>query len=140
MSLPEVRITPLPDTGDQRGSSFQTGPSWLAFLGSIDDAHIATIVPGAIRGNHFHLRRREAIAVLYADNWQAAWNQGADTEVTVREFTGAGAVMLEVDPGASHAIANTGRAPLWIIGLSNGAWDPAAPDSFLCKLLPRPAA
>jgi dTDP-4-dehydrorhamnose 3,5-epimerase-like enzyme len=139
MNEPEVRITILPDTGDRRGASFQTGTGWLRFLSGIDDAHIAVILPGCVRGNHFHARRREVIAVLHSGAWRAAWDRGAETAVTVRDFSGAGAVLLEVEPGAAHAIANTGHAQLWIVGLSHGAWDPDAPDSFPRVLLPRQA-
>lgn len=138
MTLPELRITVLPDSGDHRGSSYQTGKAWIDFLGSVDDAHIATILPGAIRGNHFHVRRREVIAVLHSDAWRVAWDRGAGTAVTVREFAGEGAVLLEVDPLASHAIGNTGQAPLWIIGLSNEAFDAEAPDSLPRQVLPVP--
>ena len=138
MPLPALRITKLPDSGDQRGSSFQTGSDWLTFLGSVVDAHLATILPGAVRGNHFHRRRKEVIGVLYSDGWQVAWDHGAESVVTVQKFSGSGVVLLEVDPGASHAIFNSGRAPLWIIGLSNGAWDPNSPDAFPRNLLPRP--
>jgi dTDP-4-dehydrorhamnose 3,5-epimerase-like enzyme len=138
MPQPEIRISVLPDTGDERGSSFQTGPEWIEFLGTVDDAHIATILPGHVRGNHYHKRRREVIAVLHADTWEMAWDRGEDTAVKVEKFSGSGAVILEVEPLAAHALANTGNAPLWIMGLSNGEWDANAPDAFARKLLPRP--
>lgn len=134
--MAQVRFSVLKDCGDQRGSSFQTGSEWLAFLGSMDDAHIATILPGAVRGNHYHRLRREAIAVLFTDAWRLAWDRGEGTEVIVHDFSGAGAVTIEADPLAAHAIANTGRAPLWIVALSHGAWDPVAPDSYPRRLLP----
>jgi hypothetical protein len=137
MAQPELRVTVLENTGDARGSSFQTGAGWLGFLGGVDDAHIATILPGQIRGNHYHVRRREVIAVLYTDAWQLAWDNGADTEVNLIRFAGSGAAILEVDPLASHAIENTGAALLWIVGLSNGAWDENAPDAYPRRLLPR---
>jgi hypothetical protein len=137
MAQPELRVTVLENAGDVRGSSFQTGAGWLGFLGSVEDAHIATILPGQIRGNHYHVRRREVIAVLYADAWQLAWDNGADTEVNLIQFAGSGAVILEADPLASHAIENTGAALLWIVGLSNGAWDEHAPDAYPRRLLPR---
>jgi hypothetical protein len=54
----------------------------------------------------------------------------------LKDFIGAGAVLLEVEPMAAHAIANTGQAPLWIVGLSVGAFDPENPDSFARKVLP----
>jgi hypothetical protein len=138
MSQPSLRYRLLENSGDERGLSFQTGPQWIAFLGKLDDAHIATILPGSSRGNHYHLQRREVIAVLFTDEWQLAWDQGMGTAVSVKQFSGAGAVLVEVDPGASHAIANTGKELLWIVGLSNGAWDPRAPDSYPRKLLPQP--
>ena len=137
MSQPELRFTVLEDSGDERGSSFQTGAEWIAFLGKLDDAHIATILPGSIRGNHFHKQRREAMAVLFTDEWQFAWDRGEGTAVSVKQFSGTGAVLVEVDPLVSHAVANTGKALLWIVGLSNGAWDPNARDAYPRKLLPR---
>jgi dTDP-4-dehydrorhamnose 3,5-epimerase-like enzyme len=136
MSLPELRFRNLKDTGDVRGSSFETGTDWIAFLGKVDDAHITTLLPGCVRGNHYHVRRREVIVVLSSDEWQLAWDQGADTAVTLKQFGGGGAVVVEVDPLASHAVSNSGKAPLWIIGLSNGAWDIDEPDAFPRKVFP----
>jgi dTDP-4-dehydrorhamnose 3,5-epimerase-like enzyme len=136
MGLPGMRIVEMADSGDERGSSFQTGQEWLGFLGGIDDAHSATIVPGYVRGNHYHKRRREVIAVLFADERQLAWKRSDETEVETRIFSGSGAVLLEVEPLVAHAIENSGQGLLWIVGFSHGALDPEALDSYLRKLLP----
>jgi hypothetical protein len=133
---PGVKVTVLEDSGDQRGSSFATGPAWLAFLGKIEEAHITTLLPGHVRGNHYHVQRREVIVVLYSDEWQLNWDRGAETAIERRQFSGAGAVLIEAERLATHAVANTGKLPLWIVALSNGVWDPASPDTHARKVFP----
>ncbi|MGA7927180.1 MAG: hypothetical protein WCA20_14450, partial [Candidatus Sulfotelmatobacter sp.] len=36
----------------------------LDFLGRVADIHLTSTAPGAVRGNHYHWRRREAIVLL----------------------------------------------------------------------------
>lgn len=136
MSPSDVRITVLEDSGDQRGSSFAPGHEWLTFLGKIEDAHIATLLPGHVRGNHFHVQRREVIIVMFSDEWQLNWDRGAETAVEKRSFSGTGVVLIEAERLSAHAVANTGRHPLWIIGLSNGIWDLQSPDTHVRKVFP----
>lgn len=82
--------------------------------------------------------RREVIIVLLTDERQLAWDHGVDTAVSLNRFCGCGAVIVEVYPLASHAIDNTGKNPLWIIGLSNGAWDAHDPDAYSRQVFPQP--
>ena len=138
MSQPELRFTVLKDSGDRRGSSFDPGTDWITFLGKLEDAHITTLIPGCVRGNHYHVQRREVIMVLFTDEWQLAWDHGVDTVVSLNRFNGCGATVVEVDPLASHAVANTGKEPLWIIGLSKGAWDVHDPDAYSRNVFPQP--
>jgi dTDP-4-dehydrorhamnose 3,5-epimerase-like enzyme len=120
----------LRDTGDARGRSFSIGGQLVAGLGSVEDAHLATVVPGAIRGNHYHVVRREALLVLYTDAWVLHWDRGEGTAAERREFCGAGAALVDVDPLCAHAIENTGARELVILGCSNGPFDEAKPDAF----------
>jgi dTDP-4-dehydrorhamnose 3,5-epimerase-like enzyme len=60
----KVQITQLNNNGDARGFSFMAPAEALAFVGRMADVHLASMKPGAVRGNHYHLRRREAIVVL----------------------------------------------------------------------------
>ena len=75
-SNPTVRVTALRDTGVARGNSFSVGALLTTRLGSVQDAHLAIVVPGAIRGNHYHVLRREAILVLYTDSWTLHYDNG----------------------------------------------------------------
>lgn len=131
MSPPTVRSVELMDVGDNRGSSFALPETWLTFLGGVRDLHITTLLPGHVRGNHYHAAHREVLIVLCQDRWSLLWDQGPGTDISQQNFSGAGAVLIEVDPGASHAIRNDGRVSLQIIGLANILFDPDAPDTII---------
>ena len=71
-----------------------------------------------------------ALVVRYEDSWTLAWDQGEGTVPEVRTFEGAGTVVVEVEPLASHAVRNDGQRPLLIFDMTNGLYDPANPDSY----------
>jgi UDP-2-acetamido-2,6-beta-L-arabino-hexul-4-ose reductase len=125
-----VRILPLDDHGDQRGSSFTLQEQQFSFLGSVVDVHFSTTLPGHIRGNHFHRLRKEVLVVRFDDSWTLAWDQGERTIPELRKFDGAGTVVVEIEPLASHAVRNDGQRPLLIFAMTNGLYDPASPDSY----------
>ena len=124
-----VRILKLDDRGDQRGFSYSLQDQQFAFLGSVEDVHFSMTLPGHIRGNHFHRLRKEVLVVRFEDAWTLAWDQGEGTVAETRKFEGAGTVVVEIEPLASHAVRNDGRRPLLIFAMTNGLYDPAKPDS-----------
>ena len=119
-----IDVFVLKDFGDQRGSSFTVPAEVLAFLGRVADVHIATVVPGSVRGNHFHLRRKEAIVVVHRAEWTLHWDDGECTAVSRRDFKEAGAEVILVDPSHAHAVQNTGPEPLLIAAFSSEAYEP----------------
>lgn len=110
-----VRITSIAARTDIRGSSFGVD---LPFP-TVAECHVATIRPGAVRGNHFHERRRELLVVLYADRWTLLWDEGEGTPVQSRAFEGTGAVLMEADPFCAHAVRNDGARELQIFVLGD---------------------
>jgi len=120
----KVVITELRNTGDARGASFTAPADALAFVGRMADVHLASTKPGAVRGNHYHLKRREAIVVLPGAKWSFHWDEGADA-AQHREFDGSSAVQILISPGASHAVRNDGDGLLWLIAISSESYDPA---------------
>lgn len=130
MASEELTVTELKDSGDERGSSFPVPEECLGGEFALRDAHLSTLEPGHLRGNHFHVARHEILLVMSTDRWSLHWDSGSGTPVTVRVFDGAGAVLVRVPPYASHAIRNDGSASLHIIGLTDGPYDPVAPDAF----------
>lgn len=110
-----VRVTPLHPHTDARGASFSIEVPFAR----AGECHVATIRPGAIRGNHFHTTRRELLVVLYADRWTLFWDEGESTPVASRTFDGEGAVLMEADPFCAHAVRNDGAADLQIFVLGD---------------------
>ncbi|MEW6142648.1 MAG: hypothetical protein AB1597_05750 [Chloroflexota bacterium] len=124
-----IRVTLLQDLGDERGSSFSVVAKQIEFLGSVLDIHIAMLRPGHLRGNHYHSEHREVIVIIYRDRWSLYWDTGADTQIQQRQFNGNGAVLIEIDQLASHAIKNEGLEDLYVFGLSNKQYDAQKPDT-----------
>jgi dTDP-4-dehydrorhamnose 3,5-epimerase-like enzyme len=123
-------VVDLKDSGDARGSSFGVSAELFAGPFPVADMHVATIEPGAIRGNHYHAARREILVIMAVDRWSLHWDEGADTPVQRHEFTGTGAVLVTVPSGMSHAIRNDGAVPMQLIGLSDGPYDATSPDAY----------
>jgi dTDP-4-dehydrorhamnose 3,5-epimerase-like enzyme len=121
----KVQIQELSNTGDVRGFSFTAPAEALAFVGRMLDVHLASTKPGSIRGNHYHLRRREAIVVLPGAKWSLHWDEGEGSQPQHRQFDGTVAVLALVSPGASHAVRNDGDRELWLTAISSESYDPA---------------
>lgn len=134
----KLQIIELGNNGDARGLSFTAPAEALALVGRMSDVHLASIKPEAVRGNHYHLRRREAIVVLPGTKWSLHWDEG-DPDGTKasppqhRGFDGSSAIMVLVSPGASHAVRNDGDSVLWLVAISSEAYDPA--ESVIRKVV-----
>ena len=121
----KLTFTELSNTGDARGFSFTAPSDALAFVGRMSDVHLASTKPGAVRGNHYHLRRREAIVVLPGAKWSLHWDDGEGSAPQHRGFDGGRAVLVLVSPGASHAVRNDGESDLLLVAISSETYDPA---------------
>lgn len=125
-----LQVTVLSDSGDDRGSSFPAPNECFEGGFSVRNAHLSTLLPGYVRGNHFHVARHETLLVMSADRWSLHWDSGINSPVEVRVFDGPGAVVIRIPPHVSHAIRNDGSMLLHIVGLTDGPYDPVAPDAF----------
>ena len=125
-----IEFAALRDGGDARGDSFAPENSWGGFLKGVEDFHVMTVLPGNVRGNHYHTRRREILIVMYRGCWSFHWDSGEGQSPQRREFEGRGAVLIRISPGASHAVRNDGDEELYIAALADERFDPAAPDSI----------
>jgi oxalate decarboxylase/phosphoglucose isomerase-like protein (cupin superfamily) len=132
----KLGVVELCDSGDVRGSSYAVPTELLHGQFPVADMHIATIEPGAVRGNHYHAVRREILVVMAMDRWSLHWDEGADTAVRRRNFDGPGAVLITVPIGMSHAIRNDGTVPIRMVGLSDGPYDPDRPDAYSRIVVP----
>ena len=129
----KVQITELTNRGDARGFSFTTPAEALAFVGRMGDVHLASTQPGAVRGNHYHLQRRQAIMALPGVKWSLHWDDGEGSPAQHREFVGGGSVLVLLPPGVSIAVRNDGDCDLWIVTISSEAYEAA--DSIPRKVV-----
>ncbi len=120
----QIQFEVLPGSADARGLSFCVLNRHLSALGgAATDMHIAQVRPGSVRGNHYHLARRELIAVVYQGAWSFRWESGLGTRTDQRSFTGSGAVLVVPPTGWSHAVVNSGTEDLWLVAVSDMPYD-----------------
>lgn len=129
-----IEVTSQADAGDPRGLAFAVPAHALAALGGVKDAHLMTVRPGAVRGNHSHTHKREVIVVLHREEWELHWSDPGGTP-QCRTFRGAGGVSLTVQPGVAHAIRNTGTVDLVVTSLSPSPYDAENPDAVTVPLI-----
>jgi dTDP-4-dehydrorhamnose 3,5-epimerase-like enzyme len=120
-----VQISELDNHGDGRGLSFALPSQAITYLERVCDVHLASTGPGAVRGNHYHVHKREAIVFLPGAAWSLHWDEGEGTPVQRCSFDGSRAVLVLISPGCSHAARNEGAGPLWLVACSSEAYDPA---------------
>lgn len=133
MQTSGIQVLELPNHGDARGLSFVVPEPALAFLNVLGSVHFAATKPGAVRGNHYHLGRREATIVLPGPKWSLHWAENSKSDAQHREFDGNAAVLLLLSPQTVHAIRNDGSGELWLFAIQSKANDPS--DTVMCKLV-----
>ncbi len=121
----KIEISELENGGDARGLSFTLPPVALQLLGNVADLHLASTCPQAVRGNHYHLSKREIILVLPGAAWSLHWDEGEGMPAQHRSYNGENAVLVQVAPGCSHAVRNEDSTPLWLLTCSSESYDPS---------------
>ena len=124
-----VRITKLAVHADARGAVFE--PLEPAMLEGWRNVHAVTTAPGAVRGNHRHLRGTEVSSVSGAALVRYE-EQGQVRDVHVPE----GEVWrFEFPPGVAHAFKNTGQRSFLIVSFNTELHDRIAPDAERVELI-----
>ena len=95
------------------------------------NAHIVITRPGAIRGNHFHRRGTEIVAVMGPALVRYRF-KGELFDVTVDADT---VLRFVFPPGVPHAIQNTGDRPQILAAFNTMAHDPENPDTLPEELI-----
>jgi len=122
---PKIRFLELPNNGDARGFSFTAPAEALEYVGPVVDLRLASNGPGAMRGNHYHVKGRMALLVLPGPKWSFHWDDGEGSEPQHRVFDGKAAVVVLIPTGASHAVRNEaeGESQLWMTTISSDKYD-----------------
>jgi UDP-2-acetamido-2,6-beta-L-arabino-hexul-4-ose reductase len=113
---------PVAVHADERGFVFE--PMAFEPLSRQRNIHVVVTLPGFIRGNHYHRRAVEIVAVLGPALVRFREDESVE-DVTIGEGE---AVRFTFPPGVAHAIQNTGDRPSLLIAFADSVHDPTAPD------------
>jgi dTDP-4-dehydrorhamnose 3,5-epimerase-like enzyme len=117
-----IREEPLPIRPDERGFVFE--PADESILANHKNLHIVWSVPGAVRGNHYHLKGTETI-IIVGPALMRVRDEGVVRDINipsnaVHRFT--------IPPGVSHAVQNTGDQPHLLVAFNTREYLPDHPD------------
>lgn len=111
-----VAIERLTMHRDTRGKVFEPlGPDILGG-GTLRNAHVATMAPGAVRGCHRHRSATETIVFSGEIKLVARDREGKSEEFV---FHDGECVRVTVSPGIAHAFVNVGKVDTFIVCFSD---------------------
>jgi len=129
MSTTRVEMRPLKVHADARGAVFE--PLEPELLSGWRNVHAVISEPGAVRGNHRHLRGTEVTAVL-----GPALVRYRSDDRTEEVAVPAGEAWRFVFPaGTAHAFKNTGNKPFLLVSFNTEEHDPDRPDVERVELI-----
>ena len=127
--MPSVEIVKLKVHADARGAVFE--PLEPQLLAGWRNVHAVISEPGAVRGNHAHLRGTEISAVVGPAlvRYREAGSTH-DAEVPAGEVW-----RFRFPPGVAHAFRNTGSRPFVLVSFNTEEHNPAVPDVERVELI-----
>jgi dTDP-4-dehydrorhamnose 3,5-epimerase-like enzyme len=125
----KVSYNRLKVISDSRGLVFE--PLVLDDFPDQRNAHIVLSMPGVVRGNHYHTRGKETIAVL----GPALVRFREKDEIKNVEIGPGQAYRFVFPPGTPHAIKNLGNQPNILMASNTVEHDPQNPDSERAVLI-----
>ncbi len=95
----------------------------------IKQVYVATIKPGKIRGNHYHLKRTEWFfiiggkAKLYLEDFKTK-------EKISLELSAKKPKVITILPKIAHAVKNIGKEIVYLVSAQSDIYNPKKPDAF----------
>ena len=115
---------------DARGFVFE--PLEGELLANQKNTHVVVSRPGAVRGNHYHLRGTETLVVC----GPALVRVRAHEDIEELSISAGTTCRMVIPPGISHAIQNTGENDNLLVAFNTEAHDPDRPDLVQDVLIP----
>ena len=107
-----VKIERIPFHNDERGKVFEPVTPDDLRSGKLRNIHIATMRPGAVRGNHRHAAQTEGICFSGRIRL-VVQDRGGENETL--EFRDDECVRITIAPGIAHAFLNYGDVETFIV-------------------------
>ena len=113
---------------DERGSLFE-----LLKTNAAGQIFVSSTKPGITRGNHFHHTKTEKFCVVYGKGLIQFRKIGTD-EVIEYKVEGEDPRIVDIPPGYTHNIKNTGETDMITLFWANEIFDPQNPDTYFEKV------
>lgn len=125
----KIEHSPLTTITDERGVLFE--PLSAEEIANYKNVHIVISNPGVVRGNHYHRKGKETLAVTGPSVVRYRLN-GKNVDVTVPENR---VYRFTFPPLVAHAIKNIGSRPNLLIAFNTMEHDQGHPDTVVEELL-----
>jgi UDP-2-acetamido-2,6-beta-L-arabino-hexul-4-ose reductase len=125
-----IKQGPVNRFEDERGFVFE--PLDAKLLVSQNNAHVVVSRPGAVRGNHFHLRGTETLVICGPARVRIRKDKHTE-DFSIPIGT---TCRFIIPPGISHAIQNTGETDGLLVAFNTEPHDPDKPDLVQDVLIP----
>ena len=107
---------------DERGTVFN--PIEMSALSGLQNLHVVTSRPQAVRGNHYHPKGTE-ILILMGPALIRIRQRGGIRDIDIPERA---VHRLTIPPGVSHAVKHTGSDEGILLSFNSVIYDPVHPD------------
>jgi len=98
-------------------------------------AFVSSTLPGAVRGEHYHLRKLERFVVVDGDA-MIRLRRLFTRDVVELRVSGAQPTIIDMPTGWVHNLRNVGDRPVTTFFWTNELFDPGDPDTFGCPVDP----
>ncbi len=107
-----IKIERLKRHQDSRGVVFEPLTTAMLRSGKILNVHVATMRPGAVRGNHRHLRATECVCISGSVKLTVQNGKRRQEQIQFYEDE---CVRVRIAPCIAHAFVNTGMSDTFIV-------------------------
>lgn len=101
----------------------------------IKQIYVATIKPGQVRGNHYHLKRIEWFFIIGRKAELYLEDLKTKEKICLR-ISSKKTKVITIFPKIAHAVKNTSKKTIYLISAQNTIYNPKNPDTFpylICK-------
>ncbi len=113
---------------DPRGTLFE-----LLKTKSAGQIFLSTTLPGITRGNHFHHTKTEKFVVIQGSG-RIQFRSAIGEDLIEYNVSGSRPTVVDIPPGYTHNITNTGNETMITLFWANEVFDPQNPDTFFEKV------
>lgn len=131
-------VAELKKMRDKRGFlvEFMNAPDLPEGMKEFAQIYVATLVPGAVRGNHYHKHKFEWISTVVGKIRMTVEDVATGKKNEIMLDSGAETVRrFCIRPGKAHMFENISEETAVLVVYTNKVYDPEAPDTYEHKLL-----